>query len=264
MSRILTELHGREVGLDAERRLIVPRGLVMGDHGSQIISPCPLHTAMFEDFLGDVVPDQIGSTAGSDGAAAAAAVLAGAVGGAARLTTGAGAGASMAANGVVMVSAAQWKANAGRLVFQARVKMAAISTICAFVGFTDTTALEMPINSAASADTLTTNATDAVGFMFDTAMATDNWWLTGVANDVDATAQNTGYAPVADTYETFRIELDTSGGAVFYRNGVQIGTSMSGAVTASVALTPVVAVFRRAASSTTMDVDYWHAASLRV
>jgi hypothetical protein len=123
----------------------------------------------------------------------------------------------------------------------------------------------MPIHSAASANTITTNATDGVGFFFDTSMTADTWWLAGVANDVDATHQNTGYAPVADTYETFRIELGTDGSAHFYRNGVLVGTKMTGAVTATVALTPVIAGFNRDTSNTpTITADYVYAAGLRV
>jgi hypothetical protein len=124
----------------------------------------------------------------------------------------------------------------------------------------------MPINSAASADTLTTTATDAVGFMFDTSMATDTWWLTGVANDVDATHQNTGFAPVISTYETFRIELSATGIAKFFRNGLFVGSGpMSGAVTATVALTPVIAGFNRTTSGNgTITVDYLGVAANRV
>jgi hypothetical protein len=163
-------------------------------------------------------------------------------------------------------SALDWEADAGGLILEARVKLSLITNIAVFVGFTDqTAALEMPIQSAASADTFTTNATDAVGFMFDTSMATDNWWLAGVANDVDATQQNSTIAPVAATYEVFRIEVDTNGKASFYRNGLQVGVSMTGAVTKTVPLTPVVAGFNRTTTGTpTITVDYLHVAASRV
>ena len=175
--------------------------------------------------------------------------------------------ASMAVSGVQLDSGLIWKANQGNLVFEAKVKTGIITDIAIFVGLTDqVAALEMPIQSAASANTITTNATDGVGFMFDTSMTADTWWLVGVANNVDATAQNTAVAPVADTYETLRIELSTTGVATFYRNGTQVGTAMTGAVTATVALTPVIAAFNRTTSNgatTIVTADYIHVSADR-
>ena len=101
--------------------------------------------------------------------------------------------------------------------------------------------------------------------MFDTRMTTDVWHLVGVAADVDATRQATAFAPVADTYETFRIELSATGVATFYRNGVQVGTSMSGAVTAATLLTPTVMVGNTSGTSSfTADLDYLHCSMARV
>lgn len=263
MARILTSLHGKLLGLDDQARLIAPKGLVSGNHGSQIHLPSPTTAAWFEDFLGDVIPDEINVVEGTDSATSDFAVLASGVGGVGRFTTG-DAGTGLAADMPQVTSFLNWKAANGNLVFQARFKMSRITNAYAFLGFTDVTTLEAPIVSAASADTITTTATDAVGFMFDTRMSTDNWWLVGVATDVDATKQNSGYAPVADTYETFRIELSAAGAAVFFRNGVQVGTAMAAAVTASVALTPTVAVGNTSGTSSfTADLDYIHTAMAR-
>jgi hypothetical protein len=134
-----------------------------------------------------------------------------------------------------------------------------------FIGFTDQVgALEMPIHAAASANTLTTNATDAVGFMFDTSMDDDNWWLVGVANNTDATHEDTAETPVADTYAIFRIELSSAGAATFYYNGTQVGSAMTGAVTATVALTPVIAGFNRTTTGTpTITADYVYVSANR-
>jgi hypothetical protein len=171
----------------------------------------------------------------------------------------------MAVSGVHMQGGLHFKPNQGDLIFQARVKMSRITNIAVFVGFTDqVSALEMPINSAASADTITTNATDGVGFMFDTAMATAKWWLTGVKNDVDATLQNSLAVPVADTYETLRIVIDVLGHAYFYRNGILVGTKLANACTPTIPLVPVVAAFNRTTTGApTVTVDYWHASALR-
>jgi hypothetical protein len=260
MTQILTSIHGRSAGLGAEnvagRQMVVPGGFVSGEHGSQFAHPSPSMVVMTDDFLGDVIADQWNYVEGTDGATSAAAILAGGIGGVLRITTG-DAGTGLAADMAQLTQELQWQASNGGLVAQARFKLSAITTCYAFFGFTDVVTLEAPIESAASADTLTSNATDAVGFMFDTRMATDNWWLVGVANGTDATHQDTGYAPVADTYATFRIELSAAGVATFFYNGLQVGTAMTGAVTATADLTPTFAVSKTSvAASMTAELDY--------
>lgn len=256
MSKIRTSLHGRLAGLDHSNRLMVPGGFVSGDHGSQILLPSTNSVTFFDDFIGDLVQDEWGFVEGTDSATSAAEILAGGIGGVLRLTTG-DAGTGYAADAEQMNMALQWQASNGGLFIEARLKLSAITTCYAFIGFTDTLALEAPIVSAGSGNTLTTNASDAVGFMFDTNMTNDTWWLTGVANDVDATAQNTGYAPVADTYAKFRIEVGSDGSATFFYNGVLVGTTMTGAVTAATDLTPIITVSKLSvAASMTMDIDY--------
>jgi hypothetical protein len=267
MTQIQTSLHGRSVGLGAEntagRQLVVPGGLVSGDHGSQIALPSPSMVAVFDDFIGDALDAKWNIVEGTDSATSDAAILAGGIGGVLQFTTG-DAGSGLAADMVQMTQALQWQASNGGLVAQARFKLSAITTCYAFFGFTDVTTLEAPIESAASADTLTSNATDAVGIMFDTRMSTDKWWLVGVATDVDATAQNSGYAPVADTYETWRIEVTADGIATFFRNGLQVGTAMTGAVTAGADLTPTFAVSKTSvAASMSSELDYVHVAMHR-
>lgn len=273
MTAILSSIKGRKLGLSAEStagaakgksKLVSDGGFVAGGRGSAIALPSPSTVAFFDDFTGDVIADQWNLLEGTDSAVTDAAILAGGIGGVLRLTTG-NDGTGLAADQVQITQALQWQASNGDLVFQARLKLSAITTCYAFVGFTDLAAtLEGPIVSAASANTLTSNATDAVGFMFDTRMDDDKWWLVGVATDVDATHQNTGFAPVADTYETFRIEVTTGGKATFFRNGLQVGTQMSGAVTAAADLTPTITVSKTSvAASMTADLDYVHVAMAR-
>ncbi len=271
MTRIVTSLHGQKAGLTQEGRLMVPAGFISGEHGSQLSLPSPSRAAHFDDFLGSaqvfgttVVNGWLsrkGTTNAVDWTVTAA--PGGTVVGKVGDTT-----ASMAVSGVQLDSGLDWKANQGDVVFQARVKTGIITNIAIFIGLTDqVAALEMPIHSAASANTITTNADDAVGFFFDTSMTADTWWLAGVKATTDATHQNTGFAPVADTYETFRIELGADGSAVFYRNGVQVGTKMDNAVTATVALTPVIAAFNRTTANgatTIVTADYISVSGLRV
>jgi len=246
--------------------LIINRGdLVLGPTGGQhMISPAR-YARIFEDFDGAAValsatipatPGAWRSRKGSDGQGVDWTVSAG-NGGVAIGTIG-DTTATMAVSGVQLDQGLNWKANMGELVFEARVKMSQITLISVFIGLTDqVAALEMPANSAASANTITTNADDVVGFMFDTSMTADTWWLVGSANTVDATAQNSVLAPVADTYAVFRIEIGSTGIATFYYNGAAVGTAMTGAVTATVALTPVIAGFNRDTSNTpTLTCDY--------
>jgi hypothetical protein len=137
-----------------------------------------------------------------------------------------------------------------------------------FIGFTDQiAALEMPFTLAAG-DALISNASNACGILFDTAADTDQWCLVGVAADVDAAKQFSGSAPVAATYETWRVEFSATGAtnasASFYRNGVLVGVVMANAIVGNTDLTPVVAAFSRGAASRNIDVDYVHVQCNRV
>lgn len=252
-----------DVTAGPNNELLVKRGSIyMGDVGAQLAVPSARQVVLFDDFndaaqtYGTTIVDGWRSRKGSDGACVDWTVTP-AVNGTAVGTIGSTT-ASMAVSGTQLDAGLAWKANQGNLIFEAKVKLSQITTVAAFIGFTDqTAALEMPIQSAASADTITTNASDGVGFMFDTSMATDNWWLVGVAANTDATHQDMAAAPVADTYATFRIEVSTAGIATFYYNGTAVGTTMTGAVTATVALTPVIAGFNRTTTGTpTITADY--------
>jgi hypothetical protein len=210
--------------------------------------------SLFDDFLGDVLEDGWSGAAGNDNVTAAPAISA-AASGVVRLTTG-DAGSGTAADASSLTHALNWKAANGDLVMEARFKVSAITTVAFFVGFTDvlaTTTLEFPITLATTS--FTTNATDAVGFVFDTAATTDTIRAIGVANDVDSSSINTSVAPVADTFLTVRVEVTSGGVGTFYINDVSYG-SLSGVVTTSVALTPIIIAEARSTSSRTLDIDY--------
>ncbi len=141
--------------------------------------------------------------------------------------------------------------------------MSRITDAYLFVGFTDLVTIEAPI-ICNSAETITTTATDAVGFVFDTNFTADTYHLVGVATDVDATIQIISGAPVADDYETLRVEVTSTGVATFFRNGLQVGTAMTAAVTAAADLTPVVLASNQdGTTALTCDVDYIHVAMNR-
>lgn len=260
-------IYGANVGVSNKLNkgaVISRKGYVSGAKGFEFKLNDPNTVVTYDDFLGDVVADQWAFAEGTDSGTSDGAIVA-AVNGTFVLTPGDSAGTTAADAAQLTSGTLQWKANQGGLVMQVRAKLAEITSVCTFIGLTDTASLEVPIESAASVDTITTTATDAVGFFFDTDMSTDNWWFAGVANNVDATHQNVGSAPVADTYATFRIEVDSSGAALGFYNGVPVGIRMSGAVTPTVALTPICVVRpNSAAAGKLLTVDYIYVAADRV
>jgi hypothetical protein len=242
-------LFGNDLGLGPRGELLTRSSLVSGAHGKQIVLPS-IDTEAFHDGFGgsgqaySTTPingwlSRKGTTNAVDWTLTEG--VAGGIVGKVGDTT-----ASMAVSGIQLARGLNWKANMGGLRQLWRVKLGIITNIAVFIGFTDqVAALEMPIQSAASANTITTNATDACGFFFDTSMTADTWWTAGVKADVDTTHFNTTFAPVADTYAYFGIEVSALGAASFFYNGQQVGTTMANAVTATVALTPVIAAFNR-------------------
>lgn len=271
MAKILTSLHGQKAGFDSAGRLIVPAGLIVGNDGNQFNADANVSTyTLFDDFVGDTLNSNLwhNPTKGSDPATVDFAIAQD-INGRIRGTTGAGAGGTMAVNGILIDGGLSFKANTGGLSFQTRLKASAITNIVIFAGLTDqVSTLEMPFTLSGS--TLTSNTTDGVGFLFDTGATAATWKLVGCAADTDATLQEavqstsiTTTAPAANTYQTLRVELGTDGSANFWIDGKKVGVKMSGAVTATVALTPVIAVFTKTAASATLDVDYIYVSANR-
>lgn len=248
---IKTAIIDQRAGLDEENRVLSVSGFSAGSPGREAnLVGSPDYIGFFEDFNGATLPVDWTYTEGTDTATAGNAVAASAV----TLTSGDSAG-TVAGDGAMLNHCLVFKPSNGAMSMTWRAKLGAITSVAFFAGFTDTLALEGPIHSAASADTITTNATDAVGIFFDTSMATDNWWFASVKNDVDTTHQNLGIAPVADTYEVWKLDVSTDGHATLYRNGKAIKQILN-AVTASVALTPVFIIFPRTTATKTAVIDY--------
>jgi len=220
---------------------------------------------LFDDFLGDVIADQWNVVEGADTTTSDAAVN-NQLGGVLRMTTGDSATVTYAGNGIQITQGAfyNWKAANGGLRMEARIKIDAITLVAFFVGFTDLGTFEAPIESAGSANTITTNASDAVGFFFDTRMTDDKLWIAGVKANTDATHANTGTAPVAATWIRLAIEVNADGDATFFINGSAVG-KVTDAVTTSTALTPTIAATSLdSGTSKLLDVDYIHVEMDRV
>ena len=258
MSRALHNIYGRKLWIDHNEFVGSKKGFVSGSGGKQFSVPSPFRAVLFDDFTGDTLDTNTWLSAeGTDSATSVGAVLAGGIGGVVRLTSG-DAGTGEAADAITLNGHLAWQASNGGLALQTRIKVDTITNVMIFVGFTDVaTGVEAPFTL--SGTTFTSNASDAVGFLFDTGATTDTWRLVGVKGDTDATAQDTSAAPVADDYETLRVEVTTDGDAVFYRNGLQVGSLMSDAITAATDVCPI--IYWSNLSGTTsrlMDVDYIH------
>jgi hypothetical protein len=271
MKRVLRSIYGQYVGTVDDFRMLAQQGIITGQWGNQMPQGDLLNYVNFDDFDGAALLGTWQVAKGSDGAAANFAYNGG-LNGTILGTTGAGAGATMAVNGIQIAAHLNLKgqgvgaaASTNNLEFNTRVQMSAITNQVVFVGFTNQVAsLQMPINGAGGGNGFTVNANDAVGFLFDTTMTTANWWVIGAKGGVAAAGQNSGFAPVAATYDQFAISVDQLGNATFFRNGAQVGVTMANAITPTVAVTPVIAAFARAAASRTVTVDYIMASMNRI
>lgn len=256
-------LHGRKAFISDEDKLAGRGGLVAGggDDKPAFIFPGPDTFAEYDDFTGFLLDTGVGAsgwqiTRGTDtGADAGAQIAQGFTGGVLRLT---------AANNfaspldvVAVHKGRNFKANQGQVRFLARVKLPAITNISAFAGFTDDTGtIEAPIYEDTGAGVAASDATDAVGFLFDTANGHTAVQCVGVQNGADRTPVDLT-APTANVWETWEILLDTGGDASFFRNGVAAGY-IADAVTPTVPLTPTFSVFPHTTGVGTslFDVDY--------
>ena len=226
-----------------------------GPNGETIFVHSPIWRKY--DFIGDLIDDELNVCLGSD-AQAAGALSAGIQSGAIRLTSGNNSG--TASDDIAMLnSGLNFKASQGDVGMEVRLRMnTAITGGTMGVGFTDvlssTGSTEEPSSIATA--TLTTNASDGLGLIFDTGATVKDWFAWGVKGDTDSIFTDTTYAPVADTWEIIRVELDKAGNGYIYRNGILIA-SQTAALTASVLLTPYVYVNATTTASVVVDVDYF-------
>lgn len=209
----------------------------------------------WDDFLAAAIEGRLSSTAGSGTGNAAATTVAGAMNGEITMKSASDNGTN-AANGTALTfDQLNWKANQGGCVFEARLKVDVITNCYIFMGFTDTISTTVECPTSLSTLTPASDATDAAGFLFDTAATNDFWHLSGVKADTDAAVVNTNNAPVAATYQTLRVELDKSGALYGYIDGAYVGT-IANALTATVGLTPAIVISNRTASQKILTVDY--------
>ena len=185
-------------------------------------------------------------------------------GGVIRITTGDADG-TTANDGSQLVAHIPVQADSGGLVFETRLHInTAVTTVSVVAGLTDSTSLEEPFTIAGT--TITSTASDAACFVYDTAQTTDQWYACAVDSNTDDTGNAlTGVAPVADTYQVLRIEVSSDGATIrFYINGTLTNT-LSGAagVSPDVNLYATVIACATTTTSRTVDVDYIYVAHTR-
>lgn len=228
---------------------------LMGADGALVNDTTAASIYFADHFKAATINSAYDVTKGNDAQAVAFAFLSTVKGGAVKGTTGdAGTGAAADAITLSLNNPLQLSATS-RAEFSCSLLLSAYTTVYFFAGFTDTlpgTTLELPITL--STTTYTTTATDAVGFMFDTAATTDTIRLTGVANDVDATHVDTGIAPSGTLDLHMRLEGTT---AYFDIAGQTLSTNrLASAVSAAVNLYPIIVVCARTTATRDATVDF--------
>ena len=216
-----------------------------------------------EDFLGDTIHTELVNVEGTDTEVVDLALAQEQYGVGTIVSGDDNAGGCAASCGMVALGL-HWSASQGGLVFETRLHLdtsIADTVICA--GLTDSLDLVMP--ATISEASYTTNGADGVFFCYDTAATTDNWHFIGVDTNVDATGTGaTDTAPVFDTYQVLRIEVDAAGAdAKFYIDGTLKGTLTANVTTPATLLGPIVIIDTNADASKTVDIDYMYVTAKR-
>ena len=280
----LVTLHGDALGIDQES-YIGGRGIsgmgassVAGFKGTRVRGYSGLnspvfegndykqnefyHNTLFDDFLSATLRGDWNANKGSDGSTGNAINVA--VGGTNRLTTGAGATHTMAVNGAQITSPLVFKVSNGGLRFETRIKVSAITSQNYVFGLVDASTLTAPFTI--SGTTITGNGTNGVAFVQDSAASGAAAGLNGASINAGGAVQsvNFGTGQLTTAYAIFRIDVDASGNASFYINGLLVGKIAAALATTSVVCAAVGTFSNITSGSQTVDIDYILAENVRV
>jgi hypothetical protein len=183
---------------------------------------------------------------------------------ASQLVDGAAVGATAATdNNMIEIGGGQnFRAQDGLVVFEARVKLDDVANVALNVGLTDDAteaSNTLPVELATAS--FTSNASAFVGFVFDVDATVDTLRCFAVDDDNDNAAPlDSGKAPVADVYNTLRVELQDMGAgsmarARFFIDGALVG-AIEDAVDRDALLCPYVGIENRSASAHVVTIDY--------
>jgi hypothetical protein len=224
-----------------------------------VIPGSPHRVTLFEDFLGDLIPDEWAVAENDTGATEA--ITAEVTNGVVQLTCATGDADTGSA--VTLTSGLNWKMNQGGFIFNARVNISRITGISAFIGMTDISATgEVPFFEDTGTATQISNASNAFGFLFDTDNGHTTWQAVAVNANTDATPVDFTIAPVVNVFQHFSITGDASGNLQFFINGNLVGRIAS-AVATTVALTPICELNTHTTVAAQMNVDYVNVSALR-
>jgi len=182
-----------------------------------------------------------------------------------RLLTGDASG-TYSAVGSQITSAVKAQADSGGLVFETRLHInTAITGVSVNAGFTDLITLEEPV-SIATADAITPNANDCAVFVYDASATTKGWFA--VASDGtedDLSNGPTGSAPVADTWQVLRIEVNAAGDRIRYFVDGKVVKVLEGGfgISPDVDLHATVSAGATTTAAKQVDIDYIYIGYLR-
>ena len=176
-------------------------------------------------------------------------------GGSCLITTGTG------DDDTCMIASAIIYSDTKQAVAEFRITIGDVSQTCVFVGFSDAkteTNTNMAIHYPA--DSLTTVATNAAGFVIDADHATSSIMCTSVATDVDTTAVDTGIDWADGETKTLRVMLNTDASATFILDGDVVARIPASVATTTLMCATVQAATRAAGSAETVRIhsyDSW-------
>jgi hypothetical protein len=109
------------------------------------------------------------------------------------------------------------------------------------------------------ADSLTTTATNAAGFVVDADHASSSIMCEGVKADADATSVDSGTDWADGETKNLRVELDTAGAAAFFLDGTGVGFVASAVTTATLLCVTLQVINRESAQNTVRlhRIDVW-------
>lgn len=208
----------------------------------------------FEDFMGDVIPDEWAVNTSGGAAAVAVSVAAGGI-----IAINAGTNTDGAS---LLCSALQWTGDKNA-VFTARVEIPAAITNFKFeIGLVKDTQTDGAWGALAE-DGSGDDSTDCVIFIFDTTKHATTIWAAGSKANTGWGGITTGITLEASTTYDFKIALTDDAALMYYRKvGTHtawqlVYTKASGAVTAATALQPwFFCVNRAAAGGRILNVDW--------
>lgn len=123
---------------------------------------------------------------------------------------------------------------------EARAYMVDISHTTMFIGLTDARSeAANTLSFALNGGTLTSTASNAVGFLWDSAQTAATVKCVTVKANVDGPILNSGVALTAESFKTFRIDVDSTGKATFWIDGASV-CSQNAAITTTTPLAGVV------------------------